>query len=321
MKSLKNRTITVIVVLTMVTALVSGCNSSGNKDNTTAVTPTPTVSNTTAESTPAPDTDAPDTSAPDTSDSGDTTPADVEMSDIMGLDGNPIPAADVAAIDTYGTFATTNLSYLRKTTGVFYDSTNNAELFDIAAMDFTGTRIDQNSVEWVAVKSGDTFGTLTVDKAEINFFKTQVYDNDGKEVEGEFEYPIFSSTVSFTGTTTLTGYAIQFVADEYGIDAGDIYFYPDPATMGDYPLIGSSYSIGANYYTPDASFGAYGDTVAIHLGNAGKDYSGNAEVDTAFAEKAKFVKVEVTLDKCVAGYSEQLGTRSTTANIVSIKLV
>ena len=60
------------------------------------------------------------------------------------------------------------------------------------------------------------------------------------------------------------------------------------------------FSLGASFFSPDGSFAAYEDSVGISLGNAMTDYSGNAEVDAAFAQKGKFIKAEVTFTNVIS---------------------
>lgn len=313
MNNLKNRIIAIIVAMTAITAIVSGCNSGNNAETTTTgITATPTIANTTSSETT---TGGDNTSVTEITDAtGD------EGSGVIGLDGKEISSSMIAYDSAMGMYVAKGLSFARTSTGYYCDSTGNPELFDIPNYNYTGTTVDEETAEWKPVKVGDKFGSLEVTEAVMQFRKDPKLDEEFNPVEGEYVWTVFLNDITLSGTATMTGYIIQYAADEYGITTGDIHFYPDSAEIGKFPLTGMGFSLGASFFSPDGSFAAYEDSVGISLGNAMTDYSGNAEVDAAFAQKGKFIKAEVTFTNVISSYSEQMGTRHTSGTIESIVL-
>lgn len=187
-------------------------------------------------------------------------------------------------------------AYGRKTVGFFHDTVKTPEDFDENKNYIGKEQIPLETIEYLPYKSytnREQFG-ITVADCPI------VVNSDGTS-EPPYYQKLMVTDVKLKGvlrlvsTDDVTGSAYAF--NEW---AGDVFFYPYPETMGDFPFI----DVGGNY-TPLAIEGersdytALADTVRIHVGNLNKKGSFDlkegltAEDVAALFENSDLVEGEV----------------------------
>lgn len=112
--------------------------------------------------------------------------------------------------------------YLAEPTGISYNSVENADIYDSANNDFSGSETKSPAV-YKRYYAGDEICGLVVDNANTTFNKN-MYSADSTNKEIFFS----GGSVTFKGEKELTGYIIILAEDIYVLGTeGDIVFVPD----------------------------------------------------------------------------------------------
>lgn len=303
--------------------ILSGCTNADKPAETTT--------------TAAPETTPPATSEMTTTTAGSTAPASTTPADNGENSGKTVIAV-FANGDTYfledgklneWDMTEFDSAELRLSTGMYYDSETNPELFEPDEFTYNGETAPMG--ELVNVKAGDTFGPLTVSSANTMFMD-----------QGVGDYVPFDSEVSFTGEITLTGIVSYYFDEQYTISSGDIIFVPDVSYKGlpmsfdlcaalgiygeEFVVTYGTYSFDSVGDWENTYYGggicAYSDAPAFRAGNLTENYSDRTDLyeffDGGNANCSK--KAEITLTDVSLSYSDQFGTRCR-AKIKDIKAV
>ncbi len=192
----------------------------------------------------------------------------------------------------------------RPSTGAYYDSLRNPELFDSETNEFLGEKREFDKSEFVIVQSGDVINGYTVEQARLAFNSKEKY--------------FLSNSVLFKDNVTLTGIIRYYNFDDpTAIQKGDILFIPDNSYM-DMPLM---QLIDCNGVIKDKSFPAvYSDSMWISLGNFFRDYADNEEIRDIINDRADSieVKAEVVIGGLSLVFADSMGTAATFGKIISI---
>lgn len=179
---------------------------------------------------------------------------------------------------------------------------DNPELFkdsgDGVIFGFIGDE-DKISTDYMRIKVGDKFGTLTV-KSAYMIFSDNRWLKEISETPGAY---ISSGTIAFDGEVELMGYVDVWDNPDYPGSTGIMVFYPDGDSSVKIPAISYEYSedFGKGHQRAENASGYFGDWVC-DLGNmyeVGCDTSGLHPGDN-------FVKVKITADNVTSG---QYGVR------------
>lgn len=204
----------------------------------------------------------------------------------------------------------------RPSTGVFYDSFTNPELFDPETHEFLGDLIEYDESDWRCIQTGDTINGYTVEYAEISF-------NIDEEAYFKWNEIIFREDV------ILTGYLMYFSYDEpTAIIAGDFVMIPDESFQGMprvnlYPfrkIIDGKTWENPEEFVPPAY---YNDAPVIPLGNLYWDYAENEELKALVGDgtESKKIKAEVTIGHLSLCFADMMGEAWTSGKIVSVKVI
>lgn len=186
----------------------------------------------------------------------------------------------------------------RPSTGVFYDSFTNPELFDPETHEFLGDLIEYDEIDWRCVHTGDTIKGYRVKKAETLF---NINDNGYLKEDG---YIPLSNSIVFEDDITLTGYLSYYPDDEsLYIQGGDLFFLPDQSYEG-MPLVNyypyCNVKSGKKYFDDEDEIPLpvfYSDSISISVGNLFNDYADSTTLKQIIEddEKMKRTRVEITL--------------------------
>ena len=215
----------------------------------------------------------------------------------------------------------------RPSTGVFYDSFTNPELFDAATYDFLGELIEYDESNWRCIQTGDTVNGYRVKKAETLF-----NINDDAYLREDGYIPLGNSIV-FEDDITLTGYLTYYSYDDPTfIRKGDLYFLPDESYAG-MPLV--------NFYPYSSSISGesfvefvepekvtfpiiYSDSLSIWVGNLFTDYADNATLKQMIEDNEKkcdLIRVEITLGELSLTFHDMMIWVGTSAKIVNVQML
>lgn len=279
--------------------------------NKTEATTAPTVEETTTEATTETTTET--TTAP-TVEETTTTTADPDAVIISCLDFRGNMTDVPMKKNEYNNYeGKLEEAYFRYSSGEYYSSEKNPELFDIA--DYSCTA-ECKTGEEITVRSGDKFGPLAVKDAYSSFY---CYEQSDGTLGGGW----MSHNATFDGSVTLDGYLVYFTEDEYGVCVGDLLFIPLPESLvaNSFPIAQSQLLNKAYLFmSENIDFAFCGDTQPLILGNLMTDYADNAEVNAAVDGTWNVKQATVTLGGLDLGASEQFGNRLSRAKIESLTL-
>lgn len=202
----------------------------------------------------------------------------------------------------------------RPSTGVFYDSFTNPELFDPETHEFLGDLIEYDESDWRCVHTGDTINGYTVECAKISF-----------DVDEEVYFKW--NEITFREDVILTGYLMYCAYDRpVDVSRGDFFMLPDESFQGMprvnlYPfhkiIDGKIWE-----YPEDFVFPAYyNDAPVIPLGNLYWDYAENEELKALVGDEteSKKIKAEVTIGHLSLCFADMMDEAWTSGKIVSVK--
>lgn len=202
----------------------------------------------------------------------------------------------------------------RPSTGVFYDSFTNPELFDPETHEFLGDRVTYDESDWRCVNTGDTINGYTVECAKISF-----------DVDEEVYFK--ANKIIFREDVILTGYLMYFSYDEpTAIIAGDFVMIPDELFQGMprvniYPF--SKIVDGKTWENPEEFVppAYYNDAPVIPLGNLYRDYAENEDLKALIGDgtESKKIKAEVTIGHLSLCFADMMDETWTSGKIVSVK--
>lgn len=202
----------------------------------------------------------------------------------------------------------------RPSTGVFYDSFTNPELFDPETHEFLGDRVTYDESDWCCIQTGDTINGYTVECAEISF---------NIDEEAYFK----ANEITFRDDVILTGYLMYFSYDEpTAIIAGDFVMIPDELFQGMprvniYPF--SKIVDGKTWENPEEFVppAYYNDAPVIPLGNLYRDYDENEELKALVGDgtESKKIRAEVTIGQFSLCFADMMDEAWTSGKIVSVK--
>lgn len=203
----------------------------------------------------------------------------------------------------------------RPSTGVFYDSFTNPELFDPETHEFLGNRVTYDESDWRCIHTGDTINGYTVECAQISF----VID-DG---EAYFKW----NEITFQEDVTLTGYLMYFSYDDpTDVSRGDFFMIPN-GSFREMPLVKfypfSKTVFGKKSEKPDEFVppAYYTDAPVFRLGNLYWDYDEREELKALVGDgtESKKIKAEVTIGHLSLCFGDMMGDSWTSGKIVSVK--
>ena len=144
-------------------------------------------------------------------------PSDISI--ISGTDGEQMTPEQLTADNWY--YLTCNtFAYAGESTGICFNSADNADIFDSGTLSFDGVPAAAPT-EYKLIRPGDEICGFTVKSASTNFNAYGTYSS----------HTYFTGcTAEFEGNAELTGYVWIAPEDDYGIFAGDIYFVPAPGS-------------------------------------------------------------------------------------------
>ena len=203
----------------------------------------------------------------------------------------------------------------RPSTGVFYDSFTNPELFDTETYDFLGELVEYDESDWRCIQTGDTVNGYTVERAEISF--------NIIEEEAYFK----ANTITFQEDVILTGYLMYFSYDEpTTIIAGDFVMIPDESFQGMprvniYPfrkIIDGKIWENPDEFVPPAY---YTDAPVISLGNLYRDYDENEELRALVGDgtESRKIRAEITINNLSLCFADMMGDSWTSGKIVNVR--
>lgn len=309
--------------------LLCACENKSSPEKTTisdtatiATTTTAATTSTTTSATTSATTAAATTSATTTDKDEITTTAAPDQNKTLlcnGLDGEPIYQEDENKTTSNEYIHIFDFAFYRESTGTYYDSEANPELFDVATYVYSGDYVTATESDYKRVKAGDKIGGLTV-KTAMTYI----------EMYGSEEATIAINSINFDGEIQLTG-TLRFFYDEmYTVASGDMEFVPDASYKG-MPYAGFPTYEGAKFGTISMVFddenkylggsAIYTDAIPFRLGNYFEKYSDMASVRDIVGGADKFVskKVRITLSNVRLNTSIQMSSLNTTADIVAVE--
>lgn len=186
----------------------------------------------------------------------------------------------------------------RPSTGAFYDSFINPELFDPETYDFLGELIEYDESDWRCIQTGDAINGYRIKKAETLF---NINDNGYLREDG---YIPLSNSIVFEDNITLTGYLSYYPDDDpIFIQRGDLSFIPDQSYTG-MPLVNyypyCNVKSGKKYFDDEDEILLpvfYSDSISISVGNLFTDYANSATLKKIIEDDEKMmrIRVEITL--------------------------
>lgn len=202
----------------------------------------------------------------------------------------------------------------RPSTGVFYDSFTNPELFDPETHEYLGDPVTYDESDWRCVHTGDTINGYTVECAKISF-----------DIDEEVYFK--ANTITFQEDVILTGYLMYCSYDEpTTITTGDFIMIPDESFQG-MPLVKfypfNKTVVGKKWENPDEFVlpAYYTDAPVIPLGNLYRDYDENEELKALIGDgtESKKIRAEVTIGHLSLCFADMMGDSWTSGKIISVK--
>ncbi|MDE7229467.1 MAG: hypothetical protein K2N56_03220 [Oscillospiraceae bacterium] len=200
--------------------------------------------------------------------------------------------------------------YLAESSGIWYDSVTNADIFNADTMEFTGAP-EALKRDYKIYKVGDTFGELKISKAATSFmnensFLPRKYFNGGE--------------VWFDGTLTLTGKIYMSPETEGYVTEHDLFFELSSNDIKKIPIMNYPYSEDGTeplYSFIDNGTVYLTDSTRLSLGNADNypefDFSGlptdGTEVDAKITIDSIFIRNYINF------------TRNSTARLLDIEIL
>ncbi|MBP0983255.1 MAG: hypothetical protein J6A19_05960 [Oscillospiraceae bacterium] len=235
-----------ISAMMIAAALLSGCTAANESKPSDSSDTASDVSSVTQESTEdssvdsadsSSEADSSDLSEPESSEeSSESETEEDELSfDLIGLLGEKIKPSDISMIagvsgedmtpdqlteDNWYYLTCGNFAYAGKSTGICYNSIDNADMFDSDTLSFKGVP-KSAPTEYEIIRPGDEICGFTVKSASTNFNSQGTY-SDCTYFTG--------CTAEFEGSAELTGYVWIAPEDDYGVFTGAIYFVPAPGS-------------------------------------------------------------------------------------------
>lgn len=155
------------------------------------------------------------------------------LADVYGLAGDKITDDDITSVtydeqaelteDSWFYATCDGFAYIGGPTGICFNSIDNADIFDEATWTFEGLP-QYAPTEYKRLEVGEEICGLTVKSASTQFCTDNVSEETKSIPEIYFRY----SSAEFEGSVTMTGYLSIAPEDDYGIEAGDIFFVPAP---------------------------------------------------------------------------------------------
>ena len=315
------KSVSLILALAAVLS-AAGCSSAGG--NTAVTTEGTTTTTTTAETTAATEetTEGTTIAAETTTAAEETTQPDSEGKTLVWTapDGTELYAEDASNKTEY--YLEYDIAFARPSTGTYYDSSTNPELFDAENYEYSGEYVTPEGYK--PVKAGDAFGGHTINYVQ-SIFGTYT-DADGNIVS----YPM-SNTIEITEDVTLTGTLRFFRDDQYAVTAGDIFFFPD-SSYKDMPhpdLSGSNtqgtpdFFLLSDYTELGEGVSLFTDSPRFLCGNLYENYADNAEVNTAVdgGQASCSKKVRITFGGMLIEWSDQFAASFSHGTIKNIEVL
>lgn len=211
----------------------------------------------------------------------------------------------------------------RPSTGTFYDSFTNPELFDPETYDFLGELIEYDESDWRCIQSGNAVNGYCVKKAETLF---NINDDGYLREDG---YIPLSNSIVFEDDITLTGYLSYYPDDEpLYIQGGDLFFLPDQSYEG-MPLVNyypyCNAKSGKKYFDDEDEILLpvfYSDSISISVGNLFTDYADSETLKQIIEDDEKtrdIIRVEMTLGELSLTFHDMMIWGGASGKIISVK--
>ena len=173
---------------------------------------------------------------------------------------------------------------------------------------------DKISTDYMRIKVGDKFGTLTV-KSAYTIFSEHPWLKEFSETPGAY---ISEGKIEFEGEVELTGYVDVWEDNGYQGAGGIMVFYPDGDSSVKIPIISYAYYLEDGWRGHNRhgyASGYFGDLV-FDLGNMYE-----VDCDTSGLHPGdNFVKVKITADN-VTAYNAKLGQGSMRLELKSLEVL
>jgi outer membrane murein-binding lipoprotein Lpp len=299
--------------------MLAGC-ANGNTQQTTTAASAQTTTEAAAQTTEAMTT----TAAPETT-AAELTTADSTGKTVIFTDfqGNAICRED-CDVNDWGQL-TVPYAYAYLSSGMYFDSEKNPDLFTPDEFSYTGERAGTGAL--LRLEAGMNVGGVTIASASTTL--SSPWDDAVGDVNPNAEsgFTLSGVHIDLDGEVTLTGTARLYYDELYAVSSGDIVFIPDSCYAG--------LPIAADITNPDAKNGTlnfdekggstddggyadptyggglcvYSDAPLIHAGNLMQDYSDRADLyeffDGAAANCTK--QVEITLTNVHIEWNDNFG--------------
>lgn len=251
------------------------------------------------------------------SDNSENPPGDSENNDkeplpftLFGADGVRISFADVSSITAkdgstiapdaledpnWSKIICEDFAYLAEHGTVYFNSIDNAELFDSENIAFSDAP-EYSDIEYKRYNVGDKVGSLTLKSAKTTFSRDGLPPLPIEELKEQgmpLSMMFRGCEASFEGELTMTGY-VRVCVDEYGVQAGDILFVPSkdcPLPVANYSLDKEGNLLSENWLGYAGGFAYQTSYPKILLGNI----NDNA-VMREFPTDGTSVKTKITVD-------------------------
>lgn len=189
-----------------------------------------------------------------------------EITTVYTLDGNDC-APESLVRENFDEVTCEGFTYAAEPSKQARNSIDNSDVFDSGAAEFSdmpGAKVS----DYRRVNVGDTICGLKLVSAQTRFSSESAEDGS---------YFRATDSAVFEGEKTMRGYIYRVKEDEYGVAAGDIYFFPCDGEA-DIPVMNYSYDKDNGYYHSTETGSAANITFSNEIGQI---YLGNANDITA----------------------------------------